>query len=157
MDRDNIIYLSVGSNIGDKIGYIKSGIRHLSDSTDLEILKISDFFETKPLEVEEQDNFINIIIKLLTNMEPLELLDFLQETEKKIGRIFRFSKGPREIDLDILSYNTICITSERLVLPHPALFTRPFIRDILVTMSEDYLYSHYREENFANYNPILSK
>lgn len=156
MDKDNIVYISVGSNLGDRIGYIHSSINLLRQSPEIEILKISDFFQTKPLEVKEQNDFFNIIIKIKTSMEPLKLLNFLQECEKKIGRIFRFSKGPREIDLDILSYNQLCITSIRLVLPHPALFTRPFIREILTSISEEVLYEYYGGDKFANHNTTFS-
>lgn len=157
MVKNNLVFLSVGSNIGNRNEYINRALNFFLTSNDFEIIKISDIFETKPLEVLEQSNFLNLILKINTVLEPIPLLNLLQELEKKIGRIYRFDKGPREIDLDILTFNSDCITSSRLILPHPALFTRPFIKEILISISEESIYNNYSKVIDADHHPILSK
>ena len=158
MAKDNISYLSIGSNFGDRKLFIQKAIDYLKNDNLIQILKISNIFETDPLEVLEQDKFLNLIIKINTNYSPFELLTELQSIEEKIGRIRRFNKGPREIDLDILTYNYLKISSEKLTLPHPALFSRPFIKEILESISEEIIMTfQYRELDEANYYSIFSK
>ena len=158
MAKDNISYLSIGSNFGDRKLFIQKAIDYLKNDNLIQILKISNIFETDPLEVLEQDQFLNLIIKINTNYSPIELLTELQSIEEKIGRIRRFNKGPREIDLDILTYNYLKISSEKLTLPHPALFSRPFIKEILESISEEIIMTfQYRELDEANYYSIFSK
>lgn len=158
MAKDNISHLSIGSNFGDRKLFIQKAIDYLKNDNLIQILKISNIFETDPLEVLEQDKFLNLIIKINTNYSPFELLTELQSIEEKIGRIRRFNKGPREIDLDILTYNYLKISSENLTLPHPALFSRPFIKEILESISEEIIMTfQYRELDEANYYSIFSK
>ena len=96
------------------------------------ILAKSNILETKALDVVDQPDFLNCIVEIETNLEPLELLDSLQLIESKLGRIKRYDKGPREIDLDILTYDELVIANERLTLPHHSIETRPFIKEILL-------------------------
>lgn len=128
--------LCIGSNLGERELYISSALQSLKLLPNTSIMKRSSIIETDPLEFSNQPSFLNMVILLDTFLEPITLLNKLQEIEKKIGRIFRFSKGPREIDLDILTYNNLQISTERLTLPHPAIITRPFVQKLILEIEE---------------------
>lgn len=120
-------FLSLGANIGDRSGYFKAAIRHLSESYPIAIVDFSSIYETVPVGYEEQDLFLNMVLKIKTNLSPFELLDACMETEKILGRKREIRWGPRTIDLDILLYSDENILTERLIIPHPRLHERAFV------------------------------
>lgn len=122
--------ISIGSNLGNRLEYIESAILEIQ-RIPVRILAKSKVLETKALDVIDQPDFLNCIIEIETELEPLLLLDELQKIEKKIGRIKRYDKGPREIDLDILTYDKLVMANERLTLPHHSIETRPFIKELI--------------------------
>ncbi len=126
----NKVILSLGSNLGDRKKKLELVEKYLSEQK-INIISKTKILETKALEVTDQPDFLNQLILIQTNLEPIELLDILQEIEKKIGRIFRYEKGPREIDIDILTFNNLTLNHKRLVLPHHSIKTRPFIKELL--------------------------
>ena len=128
-----VVFLSLGSNLGDKLENIKKGIEKLKKSQKIKILKISSIYETEPWEMETQERFLNLVLKVETGFPPLQLLDFLEELEKKLGRESKSDKHPRSIDMDILFYNDLIFHTERLVVPHPVLHKRKFV---LVPLAE---------------------
>jgi 2-amino-4-hydroxy-6-hydroxymethyldihydropteridine diphosphokinase len=141
-----ISFLSIGSNVGQREHYIQQAILEIELQPELTLLKKGPVIETDPLEVMDQPMFLNTVIKIKSCLSPLSLLDVLQDIERKAGRIFRYEKGPREIDIDILSYDELEEDySNRLSLPHHSLFSRPFIREILKNMGEDYIYNYFKE------------
>ena len=99
----NIAYLSIGSNIENRIKNCMLAIDELSAF--LIIKKISSFYETEPIGVENQNSFINCAIKIETSLTPRDLLTYLSETEKKLGRNNKGDYKPRAIDLDIICIN----------------------------------------------------
>ncbi|MCB1159952.1 MAG: 2-amino-4-hydroxy-6-hydroxymethyldihydropteridine diphosphokinase [Leptospiraceae bacterium] len=132
-----LAFISIGSNMGDRNQYIRLSLCNIKVLPQTHLLKVSRIMETKALEVVEQPDFLNCIAKIQTSLEPLELLKELQKMEVEIGRIRRYDKGPREIDLDILSYGRCKIEEAILKIPHHSLYTRPFIRELLEEMGED--------------------
>jgi 2-amino-4-hydroxy-6-hydroxymethyldihydropteridine diphosphokinase len=140
MHNDSLVFLSIGSNLGDREGYILNAIQSIGKDKSIQILKTSILLDTAPLDVVDQPNFLNTILKISTNLPPMNLLDHLQKIEIDIGRIRRFDKGPREIDIDILTYDSLFISTPQLTVPHHSLFSRPFIREILISMSELSIY-----------------
>jgi 2-amino-4-hydroxy-6-hydroxymethyldihydropteridine diphosphokinase len=158
MLNDNIIFLSIGSNLGNREFYFNNSIDRIQKNPSIKILKVSKFIETAPLEVVDQPNFLNAIIKISTILTPLVLLDFLQELEIEIGRIKRYDKGPREIDIDILTYGNQIFSNERLTIPHHSLYSRSFIKDILNSISELSIYEILNKGNIDENNySIFSK
>lgn len=157
MHSDNIVFLSIGSNLGDRETFISNSINSISKNKSIQIIKTSLFLETAPLDVIDQPYFLNAILKISTNLIPMSLLEYLQKIEIEIGRIRRFDKGPREIDIDILTYGNLSISTPQLTVPHHSLFSRPFIREILISMSELSIYEIIKKgtENENNYS-ILS-
>ncbi|MCE9499305.1 MAG: 2-amino-4-hydroxy-6-hydroxymethyldihydropteridine diphosphokinase [Leptospira sp.] len=152
MSSNNICFISIGSNIGNKEHYIEQAKFELSIHPGIGILKESVNLFTKALEITNQPDFLNTVIKIRTSLSENDLLETLQGIEFKLGRIRRYDKGPREIDLDILTYGNRVQQSKNLHLPHHSLFTRPFIRKLICGMGEESLYSLFREENFAKHH-----
>jgi 2-amino-4-hydroxy-6-hydroxymethyldihydropteridine diphosphokinase len=128
--------IALGSNLGDRNQFIESAIQKISELGETAILKKSRIIETKALEFIDQDDFLNSIILVETSLDEFALLESLQQIEKLLGRILRFEKGPREIDLDILSFNSLNLYSTNLTLPHPAIYTRPFLKQLLLEIDE---------------------
>ncbi len=108
---------------------------------EIQIEKESSFKETSPLEVVNQPNFMNSILKIRTHLSPQCLLEIFQGIESKVGRIKRYEKGPREIDIDLLTYSGFRLNSDSLILPHPSIYSRPFIRDLIIEIGEEKIYS----------------
>ena len=158
MPNDNIVFLSIGSNLGNKEFYLNNSIDQIQKNSSINILKVSKFIETAPLEVVDQPIFLNAIVKISTILTPLILLDYLQGIELEIGRIKRYDKGPREIDIDILTYGNQTFSSERLTIPHHSLYSRSFIKDILNSISELSVYEILNKGNIDENNySIFSK
>lgn len=123
----NESYISLGTNIGDREGYLKKAIYELDRNPAIKLEKISSIYETDPVGYLDQANFLNLVIKISTNLTPLQLLEVTQEIENTLGRKRELRWGPRTIDLDILLYNHENIEVEHLRIPHPRMFERSFV------------------------------
>ena len=121
------VYLSVGSNMGDREGYLKQGIESLSQNPQIQILRVAETVETKPYGDVEQGDFLNTAVKLRTLLTPKELLKQLHEIEDASGRTREVHWGPRTLDLDILFYDKMVYEDENLVLPHVDMENRYFV------------------------------
>lgn len=130
----SIAYISIGSNLGDRLEYIKEAIGKIRQSKDIEICKASSVYETQPVEYKNQPWFLNMVLELETNLEPLNLLELLLNIENQMSRkrnrphgteFVRY--GPRNIDLDLLLYDDLAINSDKLILPHPRMHKRKFV------------------------------
>ena len=141
----NVIYLSLGSNRGDRVDNIRRAIDLLRQDENIEVIKISGFYETAALYLTEQADFINCAVALKTSLEPVELLAAGQAIEKRTGRKKGKRYGPRVIDLDILSYGPRVIDSPELRIPHPRMAERRFVLEPL------------REINPRWRHPVLNK
>ena len=125
MNNLNSIYLSLGSNIGDKADNLKTAIKKLSQI--LEIKKISSIYETEPLLHQNQDNFLNIIAEVSYSQKAENLLINIKDIEKKMGREATFRFGPRIIDIDIIFFNCQEINEDNLTIPHKEWKNRLFV------------------------------
>ncbi len=120
-------YIGIGSNLGDRQDNINKAISYLNNSDSIRVTKISSIYETEPVSGPPQGKYLNGVIKIRTNLSPLDLLGRLDKIEMKLGRV-RFVKfGPRTIDLDILLYGDIKMDNDRLTIPHPRMFEREFV------------------------------
>ena len=126
-------YLGLGSNLGDKRKTLRQAVELISMVEGVKLISVSNFYETEPWGVENQPNFINAAVKIKTKLQPLQLLDELQNIEYKLGRVRKEHWGARTIDIDILYIDGVKIDSERLKIPHPYLFERDFV---LIPLSE---------------------
>jgi len=119
------IYLSLGSNIGDRMANLALALDHLR--TGIVVDRVSSYYETDPVDYTDQDPFINLAVRGRTDLAPEELLSFTQSIEMGMKRIKTIRYGPRVIDIDILLYDDIAYKSERLEIPHPKMLQRAFV------------------------------
>ncbi|MBD8005927.1 2-amino-4-hydroxy-6-hydroxymethyldihydropteridine diphosphokinase [Bacillus norwichensis] len=124
---NNLAFLSLGSNIGDREKWLKAAIRELKQTKGIEIEKVSSIYETDPVGYTDQDLFLNIAVKITTSLSAYELLTRCLQIEERLGRVRKFRNGPRKIDLDILLYNNENIEMEDLQIPHPRMTERAFV------------------------------
>jgi len=125
------VYLGLGSNLGDRAGYLRRARENLAP--EVKLLRASSVYETPPWGYSDQPAFLNQVVEVQTDLEPEALLAKLKGIESELGRVKNFRYGPRCIDLDILFYENCVYQSERLTIPHPSLAERAFV---LVPMNE---------------------
>ncbi|KAG0649273.1 Dihydroneopterin aldolase [Hyphodiscus hymeniophilus] len=119
-------YIALGSNLGDKIGWIDKACNEMS-ARGIKITRTSSLWETEPMYVLDQDSFINGACEVETTLDPLNLLNELQSIENDLGRKKIIDKGPRNIDLDILLYEDEAVDHPRLKIPHIGMHEREFV------------------------------
>lgn len=119
--------LSIGANIGDRIGNIKKSIEMLSKIAGTEISSISSYYETEPVGFKEQPWFINIAVSGYTTLSPLDFFNYCKSIERAIGRRQRPKWHEREIDIDILFFGNQLIDSSTLQIPHKGILERRFV------------------------------
>lgn len=125
--RWHTAYISIGSNLGDKEKNIKDAVDIIDSSPYNNVTKVSKLYETKPVGYLDQDNFLNGALEVKTLMEPEDLMDFLLEVEKKLKRERIIKWGPRTIDLDVILYDNLVTSEEKIILPHPRMHERLFV------------------------------
>ena len=125
MNNLSSIYLSLGSNIGNRENNLKLALKELSEI--LRIKKISSIYETEPLLYQKQENFLNIVVEVSYFDEAESLLKNIKDIEKKMGRKATFRFGPRIIDIDIIFFNGQEINGEILTVPHKEWKNRLFV------------------------------
>ncbi|KAI3331346.1 Dihydropteroate synthase [Ustulina deusta] len=119
-------YIALGSNLGDRVAMIEQACREM-DARGVKVKRTSSLWETEPMYVLDQDRFVNGACEVETELEPLPLLDALQDIEKSMGRRKLIDKGPRNIDLDILLYENETVAHPRLQIPHALIAEREFV------------------------------
>ena len=129
------VYLSLGSNIGDRAANLNAALDQLSDLG--QILAVSSFYETEPVEFTAQAWFLNCAAKLETECMPKRLMKSILEIERQMGRRRRQDKGPRNIDVDILLFGNVIVETEGLTIPHPALHERRFVLQPLAEIAPE--------------------
>ena len=120
------MYLSLGSNLGDRSAMLRRGIEALAKAN-IHVKKISSFYETEPVDFLDQPWFLNCVVEAETDLSPLELLFALRGFESSLGSKKEFAKGPRLLDMDILLYGDKVIDSLELQIPHPRMLERKFV------------------------------
>jgi 2-amino-4-hydroxy-6-hydroxymethyldihydropteridine diphosphokinase len=120
------IYLSLGSNIGDRQANIRAAIAALP-SAGIRVIQISSIYETEPVDFLDQPWFLNCVVEAETSLEPRALLQALHAIETHLGRKKDFPKGPRKIDLDVLLYGAETIATPDLQVPHSRMLQRRFV------------------------------
>ena len=120
------IFLSLGSNLGDRSGNIRRALDALC-AAGIEVRRVSSFYRTEPVEFKQQPWFVNCVTEVGTDLLPLQLLKTLQLVERDLGRRRVIDKGPRTIDIDILLYENVVVHSAALNIPHERLADRRFV------------------------------
>jgi 2-amino-4-hydroxy-6-hydroxymethyldihydropteridine diphosphokinase len=120
------IYLSLGSNKGDREKYIGRAIEALG-ACGIRITRKSSLYETEPVETVSKGWFLNCVVEAETDLLPPQLMHRLLDIERALGRRRRVPRGPRFIDMDILLYEDRVVNSEQLEIPHPRMAERRFV------------------------------
>ncbi len=131
----NLVYLSLGSNIGDRETHVCDAIARLA--AEGRVVAVSSFYETEPVEVTDQAWFLNCAVALETTDTPEQLMAALLKIERDMGRQRVQRKGPRTVDLDILLFGAAIIDSPDLTIPHPAMHQRRFVLAPLAEIAPD--------------------
>lgn len=124
-DPHAIVYIGLGSNLGDRLASLRAALREIAGLGAVEA--VSAVYESEPVGSPDQPDFWNLVVRLRTAVPPLELLHRLKTSEHRLGRRPTFRYGPRSIDLDILLYGEVVLSTATLELPHPRLLERGFV------------------------------
>jgi 2-amino-4-hydroxy-6-hydroxymethyldihydropteridine diphosphokinase len=131
-------YIAIGSNQGDRIDYCNKAITAI---TKFAVIKsLSSVYETEPVGVTDQPDFINCVVEIETGLGPYELLCSLLDIENKLGRKRVDAGGPRTIDLDLIFYDAVVIQGEDLIIPHPRAHLRRFVLEPLHEIAPDFIH-----------------
>src|SRR6266567_17285 len=126
------VYLSLGSNVGDREGNLRAAIVALGDAS-VRVTRVSSFYETEPVDFLEQAWFLNCAVEGTTEVSARELLRALRGIELRMGSKKLVAKGPRLIDMDILLYGSETMDTPELQVPNPRMHLRRFV---LVPLAE---------------------
>jgi len=133
------LYLSLGTNLGDRPNNLKSAVELIALQVGTVTAK-SDVIETDPWGFESANRFLNMVVKVETNLQPLEALHVTQEIERKLGRTRKSVNGQyhdRPIDIDLLIYDHITMSTPELTLPHPRMYQRDFVMKPLLQIAPE--------------------
>lgn len=131
-------YLGLGSNVGERASNLGAALSALAKH--LDIVRVSSVYETEPVGFDNQSPFLNLVCHATTVMSPRQLLKLTQSVEAQVGRLPTFRNGPRVIDIDILLFDSLCLRTERLVIPHPELPNRLFALVPLAEIAPDFVH-----------------
>ena len=120
------VYLGLGSNLGDRRGMLLATLAAL-ESSHLRIARASPIYETEPMDVPDQNWFLNLVAEVETDLFPLQLLHRIGKIESQMGRRRLTPKGPRTVDIDILLFGNAMVKMPRLEIPHPRFRDRRFV------------------------------
>ena len=146
IDVHHTVFLSLGSNLGHKQENCLQGMRLLSEIRWIRLLAQAPFYQTEPVDFEDQDWFVNTAVKIETSLEPLPLLETLKSIEQQVGRrpsTVRF--GPRVLDLDIILFDQLILDDPQLCIPHPRMHKRRFVLQPIYDIEPTVLHPVYRK------------
>lgn len=121
----DIVYLGLGSNLGDRRGHLAHGLRRLDEVYGL--TGISSVWETDPVGYQDQPRFLNLVARLETGAGPRSVLETARAIEKERGRERTEKNGPRTLDIDVLLYGDRVVDEDGLEVPHPRMHQRAFV------------------------------
>ena len=127
------VILGIGSNIGSCVEVVEKAVKKISNLPSVWDLRMSPLYQTSPVSDIEQDDYINLVCKLKTNLsDPFLFLNALQKIEKELGKVPKPKNAPRIIDIDILLYGDLYLNESDLEIPHPRMLERLFVLEPLL-------------------------
>ena len=151
------VYLSFGSNMGDKERYIRNGLEELNQRDDCRIIKVSSLITTKPYGEVEQDNFLNGACHIKTLLTKDELLHTLQQIEKNANRERKVHWGPRTLDMDILFYDKEIYEDDQLIIPHVDIQNRLFVLEPMCQIAPNFMHPIFQKTIRIMYEELKNK
>lgn len=142
-----IVFLSLGSNLGDRLGYVQQAASIIGTTKDIHIIAASSFYETEPWQMDSPNWFVNAIVEISTSLSPEELLIVINRIEAQLGRE---RSGKREytdrtIDIDILFYDDKIINTETLIIPHRFFHRRACMLVPMLEIAQDYIHPLFKK------------
>ena len=128
-DNTHIVYLGLGTNLGNKEANLKEAIEEIRKRVG-EVTSQSAFYATKPWGFESDHSFLNAVCRISTQFSPIEVLHLTQDIERSLGRLKKTVNrqySDRLIDIDILLYDDIHMNTSKLTIPHPLMWEREFV------------------------------
>ncbi|HSF30903.1 MAG TPA: 2-amino-4-hydroxy-6-hydroxymethyldihydropteridine diphosphokinase [Candidatus Tectomicrobia bacterium] len=130
-------FIGLGSNVGDRLGFLQQAVMRLREVAGVQVTKASSVYETEPVGPVDQAWFLNAVVEVETSLSPHALLDQTQQIERGLGRDTTYRWGPRTIDLDILLHDDIQVKTATLEIPHAELCHRAFVMIPLLELDPD--------------------
>jgi len=130
-------FLALGSNLGNREDNLREAVHHL-EAGEVHVVRRSSLYETAPQELLDQPWFLNAVVQVETDLFPMQLLARVREIERKMGRRRVTPKGPRNIDIDILSYGRAVIYTAELEVPHARIAQRRFVLEPLAEIAPEF-------------------
>ena len=134
------VYLGLGSNVGDRYKFITSAIEGIEKIQGNNLISKSSVYETEPWGNKEQNKFLNSVVEVDANLEPLKLFRELKRVEKKLGRVKNIKWAEREIDIDILFYDDDIILNDTIEIPHHEIENRRFVLVPLEEIASNFIH-----------------
>ncbi len=131
-------FLGLGSNLGDRLGYLRAAVADMPD-----LVAVSSLYESAPVGGPEQGAYLNIVVQLDTSQLPHELLETCRRLERAAGRERVVRWGPRTLDVDVLWIDGVRVSTTELVVPHPRMHERNFVMDPLLDLDPDFVHPRY--------------
>jgi 2-amino-4-hydroxy-6-hydroxymethyldihydropteridine diphosphokinase len=153
----NTAYIALGSNMENRYDYLLEAIEQVEKHPKIRLVNFSSIYETDPVGYEDQDQFLNMVIQVDTDLDAHELLETCLNIESQLGRKREIRWGPRTIDLDILLFNQENIESENLIIPHPRMRERAFVIIPLLEINHDILIPPTGEQLSMRLNELPDK
>jgi 2-amino-4-hydroxy-6-hydroxymethyldihydropteridine diphosphokinase len=138
MSKQHLLFLALGTNLGNREDNLREALQKLPP--EVEVSAVSRLYETAPAYVLDQPTFLNMAVKGQTVLSPTELLAYLKQLETEIGRKKTIRYGPRKIDLDIIFYDDLILSTPDLVIPHPRLAERGFVLRPLADIAANFVH-----------------
>ena len=135
------VFIGVGSNEGNRLTFISRAVRAMGALSGVQVLQMATIIETAPVGGPPQGPYLNTVVELDTRQSPRELLNALQEIERRLGRAPSLQRwAPRPIDLDLLLYDEALIQEPALCIPHPRMHERPFVLEPLAQLAPELIH-----------------
>lgn len=134
------VYLAFGSNIGNRQLYIDKALEYLDSYDEIDIVQVSQSYNTKAVAASVQPDYLNATAKLTTILSLREFFNICVDIEKKLGRTSKGNYDPRTIDIDLLFFGNEIVSDDDLVIPHPLLHERLFVLQPLNDIASDFLH-----------------
>ena len=131
------VLFSLGGNVGDSVATLRRALAAIGEEPDVELVAVSRLYRTPPWGKTDQAAFVNACAIALTRLAPEALLDRIKQLEVRLGRVPTERWGPRVIDIDVLAYDDVVLSTDRLTLPHPEIFNRAFVLVPLAEIAPD--------------------
>ena len=151
-----IVYLSLGSNIGDRVGYLQQATQLLKAVPEISVVATSSFYESEPWKMNSENWFVNAVVQITTSLSPEELLSECLRIESQLGRKREGDNEyhDRTIDIDILFYDDLILHTDKLTIPHPYFHKRAFVMVPMLEIAQDFVHPLFKKTVMQLYEEL---